>query len=101
MAVGLHSSVLSIYYNLVPSVLLGRVSPPPKCEVKMAAPRMNETEISKRTGLAVTSLRKWRSLSNLRGKRVGPPYEKIQGRVYYRLNEVEGWIQKEAYLNAS
>jgi len=50
-----------------------------------------EKEIAEKTGIPRTSLNKWRS----QGK--PPIFRRIRGRVYYRLKDVELFIQKESF----
>ena len=56
-------------------------------------------EIHEKTGLPIASLYSWRRLQS-KGENIGPPSRKVGGRVYYRLSDVERWIEKETFVNA-
>ena len=53
-----------------------------------AAPQLlTETQVAAITGLAVSTLRNWRS------KRIGPPYRKLGGAVRYDADKLTAWIE--------
>lgn len=56
-------------------------------------------EVHDKTGLPTSSLYTWRKLQKM-GHQVGPIARKVGGRVYYRLSDVERWIEKEEFINS-
>ena len=58
-----------------------------------------EKEIYERTGLRLTSLQKWRSLTRQTKKQVGPSFRNVRGRCFYRMKDVELFIDRESFLN--
>jgi hypothetical protein len=57
-----------------------------KTPVALPTKLVNETEVAKQLCVSVSLLRKWRM------KRVGLPFVKIGGRVVYRTEDVEQFI---------
>lgn len=49
----------------------------------------SDQEIAKKTGIAVKTLRNWRSM------KIGPPYFKIESCVRYKSDDVEAYLKSK------
>ncbi len=57
-------------------------------------------EIAEKTGLPANLLAQWRHLTKKTGDQVGPLFRKVRGCIFYRLKDVEMFIEREAFLNS-
>lgn len=58
-----------------------------------------EKEIVAKTGLTAASLQNWRRLTKKEHRQIGPVFRKIGKRVYYRLSDVNLFIEREAVVS--
>lgn len=54
---------------------------------------LSESEVSKLTGLGVTTLQQWRV------RKMGPPYHKLGGAVRYRREDIDLWLERSRVDN--
>ena len=62
-------------------------SPDPPPAIDTVASVLDETEVAKRVGMSVASVRHWRV------KKTGPRFYKIGAAVRYRPEDVDAWIE--------